>query len=64
MGEEEPNGCIAEDEQDLDYRGGQQPWPLVQSTPHLPHRSVVAWPGVVALLTRLALGSPHTSLAD
>lgn len=61
---EEPNGCIAVDEQDLDYRGGQQPWPLVQSTPHLPHRSVVAWPGVGALPTRLALGSLHSALAD
>lgn len=61
---EELNGCIVVDEQGLDYRGGQQPWPLVQSTPHLPHRSVVAWLGVGALPTRLALGSLHSALAD
>lgn len=61
---EEPNGCRAGDEQGLDYRGGQRPWPLVQSTPHLPHRSVVAWSGVGALPTRLALRSLHSALAD
>lgn len=61
---EEPSGCIAENGQALDHRGGQQPLPLVQSAPHPPHRSGVALQGEGALPTRLAPESQHSAQED